>query len=43
MDILLEEEEKMDFDGISTMNENSLEYSTGYMSFFPPEFIKGTL
>jgi hypothetical protein len=42
MDIILDEEEKLEDDKLSSVSETALEYSTGKISFETPDFLKGT-
>jgi hypothetical protein len=42
MDIILDEEEKMDDDHLSLVIETTLEYSTGKISFKIPDILTGT-
>lgn len=41
MDVLLDEEEKMVFDELSSVLETKLECSVGHISLSPPDCLKG--
>jgi hypothetical protein len=43
MDIILDEEEKLDDDHLSSVCETALEYSIGKISLETPNFLKGNL